>query len=614
MQMQTTWFGAVPSAGGARFRLWAPAARTTAVVLYGGEAAGTHVLGRDEEGVFDRIVDGARAGDRYGFSLDGGAPLPDPASRFQPDGVHGPSEIVDPAAFEWSDRTWRGRRASDLVLYELHVGTFSPEGTFAGAARRLPLLRDLGVTAVELMPIAAAAGSRNWGYDAASLYAPSADYGRPDDLRRLVDQAHQFGLAVLLDVVYNHLGPEGAYLADANPEHLTGRHATPWGAAVNLDGPGSGMVRRFIIENARHWIREYHVDGLRLDATHALIDEGPSPIVRDIAAAAHAAAERAIVVHAEDHRNLAAMVEDPARGGWAVDGVWADDFHHVVRRMLAGDSHGYYADFAGTAGELAATIRQGWLYTGQHSRHQRRPRGSDPSAVPMYRFVVCLQNHDQVGNRALGDRLHHAIAPEAWRAATTVLLTSPMTPLIFMGQEWAAATPFQYFTDLAPEIGARVTQGRRTEFADFPEFAAPGARERIPDPQAPSTFDASRLRWSERDEPSHAAVLRLYQTLLALRLEHRALAASDATSGEAEAPDDDTVVVRRSDDDAEFLVVARLRGAGRVEWNAAGDWEPVLTTEDGVFAADAVPIAIDAGGGTLAIQFARPGAVIVKKT
>ncbi len=621
--MTTSWYGARPAPGGARFRLWAPGARSASVVLHDGRAAGSHILGRDAEGVYDRIVDGAAAGDRYGYSIDGGEPRPDPAARFQPDGVHGPSQIVDPLAFAWTDAAWRGRPARDLVLYELHVGTFSADGTFAGTAACLEPLRDLGITAIELMPVAAAAGSRNWGYDSVALYSPFAAYGTPDDLRRLIDRAHHFGLAVILDVVYNHLGPEGAYLPGINPDYLTSRHSTPWGHAVNVYGPGSDAVRRFIIGNVEHWIGEYHADGLRLDATHALIDDGPSHIVRDIVAAAHAAAAgREIVVHAEDHRNLAMMVQEMATGGWGLDAVWADDFHHVMRRLLAGDSRGYYGDFTGSTEELAATIRQGWLYTGQASRHMGGPRGTDASQLPMYRFIVCLQNHDQIGNRATGDRLSHAISPAAWRAASAVLLTVPMTPLLFMGQEWAATSPFQYFTDLEPELGRLVTEGRRREFADFPEFAE--APDRIPDPQALATFEASRLRWRERAEPAHAAVLRLYEALLALRRRYRALAASEAVEGEADALDADTIAVRRRDEDDEFLVVARLRGAGRVDVGAmrlagredgprAADWDVALTTEDALFAPDSVAITVDRQPDGPVIGFGRPGAVILKR-
>ncbi len=426
---------------------------------------------------------------------------------------------------------------------------------------------------------------------------------------------------MLLDVVYNHLGPEGAYLRGINPEYLTTRHRTPWGHAVNLDGPGSVAVRRFIIGNAVHWIREYHADGLRLDATHALIDEGPSHIVRDIVAAARdAAADREIVVHAEDHRNLAVMIEEMETEGWGLDAVWADDFHHVMRRLLAGDSRGYYGDFTGSVQELVATIQQGWLYTGQPSRHMGGPRGTDASQLPMYRFIVCLQNHDQIGNRATGDRLSQAISPAAWRAASAVLLTVPMTPLLFMGQEWSASSPFQYFTDLEPGLGRLVTEGRRSEFADFPEFS--DARERIPDPQALSTYEASRLRWSERAEPDHAAVLRLYDALLALRRRHRALAASEATQGEAEAIDADTIAIFRRDEDDVFLVIARLRGAGRADVGAMalaadlgtrGAWEVVLTTEDALFAIDPVPVTVDRQPEGPLVGFARPGAVILRK-
>jgi maltooligosyltrehalose trehalohydrolase len=601
--------------------VWAPGAAELSLVVHDGRAAGTYRPPRDEEGVFDLIVDGAAAGNRYSYVIDGSGARPDPASRFQPDGVHGPSQIVDPFAFRWSDRRWGGRPARDRILYELHVGTFSPEGTFAGATSRLEALRDLGITVIELMPVADFAGSRNWGYDGVCLYAPARVYGGPDDLRRLVDRAHQLGIAVVLDVVYNHLGPEGAYLPEFNPDYFTGRHPTPWGRALNLDGPGSGMVRRFIIDNAVHWVREYHADGLRLDATHALIEDREGTIVREIVDAVHAASTLPVFIHAEDHRNLASMIDDAHSGGWALDGVWADDFHHVLRSLVAGDTHGYYSDFRGTSCELARTIQQGWLFTGQQSKHLGRTRGTDPSRIPMYRFVVCLQNHDQVGNRAMGDRLHDAITPEAWRAASALLLTVPMTPLIFMGQEWAAGTPFQYFTDLEDGLGGRVTEGRRREFADFPEFSSEAGRKRIPDPQASSTFTASRLRWEERDLPPHRAVLALYRALIALRLDHPELGASDETTGDAAAPDAGTLVVRRSDGPDVCWIVVRLLGAGSIDLaplaearsDPDGHWTVLLTTEEPLFALDPRPPQIDYAPGGPVIRFERPGAVILKK-
>ncbi|HVL67889.1 MAG TPA: malto-oligosyltrehalose trehalohydrolase [Vicinamibacterales bacterium] len=616
------FFGAVPSHDGVRFRIWSPDARRLTLVIHSGAAAGEHPLARAESGVFETWVRGAAAGDRYAYTIDGSETLPDPASRFQPEGVHGPSEVVDPQTFAWTDTRWRPRIVNDLVVYELHVGTFSPEGTFVGVEARLPYLRDLGITAIELMPVADFAGGRNWGYDGVALFAPSRAYGRPDDLRRLVDAAHRHGLSVILDVVYNHLGPEGAYLPRFSSRYLTEKHHTPWGGAVNLDDRGSEHVRRFILDNALHWIREYHIDGLRLDATHALIDHSSRHFIEELVATLRGRAGRNVVIHAEDHRNKAGMIEDPAEHGWGLDGVWADDFHHVVRRMTAGDEHGYFADFAGTSRELAAIIRQGWLYTGQHSRHMNHARGTDPSHVPMHRFVVCIQNHDQIGNRAMGDRLHHTIDAAAWRAASVVLLTAPMTPLLFMGQEWAASSPFQYFTDLEPELGALVTEGRRREFADFPEFSSPDARERIPDPQAATTFENSRLRWDELTQGDHRRSLALYRQLLALRREYRALAGDNRTAGQATAPDDESLVVRRSDGRDTYWVVARFRSGGTiglVEAAAALDvdlrglsLELVLDTEHAEFAEDPPAIGPPAGAG-LDITFARAGAVILRE-
>ena len=614
-------FGALPVRGGVRFRVWAPSARDLTLVVHDGAAAREYSVPRDDEDVFDLIVDRAAAGNRYSYRINGGDLRPDPASRFQPESVHGPSEIVDPSAFQWADVRWGGRPAADRILYELHIGTFSPEGTFAGATSRLEAVRDVGVTVIEIMPVADFAGARNWGYDGVCLFAPSRAYGRPDDLRRLVDRAHQLGMAVILDVVYNHLGPEGAYLPAFNEQYFTDRHATPWGSCVNLDGPGSAMVRRFIVDNACHWVREYHADGLRLDATHTLIEEDQGAIVREIVTRTRGATARPVFIHAEDHRNLAPMVEDSARGGWGLEGVWADDFHHIVRVLLAGDSHGYYADFRGTARELASTIQQGWLFTGQQSEHSGERRGSDASRVPMYRFVVCLQNHDQVGNRALGDRLHESVPPAAWRAASVLLLTVPMTPLLFMGQEWAASSPFQYFTDLEAALGEQVTEGRRREFAAFPEFSDEQARHSIPDPQARSTFQSSRLPWDERADPSHRAVLELYRALIALRLDHSTtLGASTSVAGEAVALDDETVAMRRADGDQVFWVIARFRSAGVADLSAAteacgearAEWTVVLTTEEPLFAVDPRPLEVDERGGPL-IRFERAGAVILKK-
>ena len=612
-------FGAIPSQDGVSFAVWAPAAKTLELTLLDGAAAGTHPLASSAGGLRETWIRGAAAGDRYTYLLDGRGPYPDPASRFQPEGVHGPSQIVDPWAFAWHDSRWRPRPHRDLVIYELHVGTFTPEGTFAAVEAKLPYLRDLGITAIELMPVADFAGSRNWGYDGVALFAPSRAYGAPDDLRRLVDAAHRHGLSVILDVVYNHLGPEGAYAPAFNPSYLTDRHRTPWGSAVNLDGDGSPMVRSFILDNAAHWVREYHVDGLRLDATHALIDDSPRQIVQEIAETVRGAAGRPVFVHAEDHRNLASMVDDAANGGWGLDAVWADDFHHVVRTMVAGDTHGYYADFAGHTRELATVVQDGWLYSGAYSAHAKQARGTSAATIPMHRFVVCVQNHDQIGNRAFGNRLHHEVSPEVWRAVSVLLLTVPMTPLLFMGQEWAASSPFQFFTDLGADLGPLVTNGRREEFADFPEFSSAESLHRIPDPQAARTFETSMLAWEEQARGEHARSLALYRALLALRREHPAVAGSERTAGAAVSPDDETLVMRRSDEGATFWVVLRFTSAGTVDLESASAalgsplrtdrLAVVLDTEHAEFAEQPVPIDVD----RQIVTFSRPGAIIFEE-
>ena len=634
----------LPDGRGVRFRVWAPSARSVVLhirraqlpaVSFQLAAAGDPLAASSQldaegwkppgswtaeagrrlnAGCWELVVPDARPGDRYAYAVDGRDPLPDPASRFQPDGVHAWSEIVDPGAFGWTDVHWRGLDPRRAVIYELHVGTFTPEGTFAAATAKLPLLRDLGITAVELMPVADFAGRRNWGYDGVALFAPARAYGRPDDLRALVDAAHGLGLAVLIDVVYNHLGPEGAYLPSFAPPFLTASHQTPWGDAVNLDDEGSAGVRAWLTDNALHWIREYHADGLRLDAVHALIDASTQPFVADLTAAVHRADGRRPLVYAEDSRNLAYLVQEVACGGWGLDGVWADDFHHVVRRMLAGDDRSYYVDYHGTAAELADTLRNGWLYRGQHSRHKGAPRGTSASAIEMRKAVVCVQNHDQVGNRAHGDRLHHAIDPASWRAAVALLLMSPMTPLLFMGQEWAASTPFQFFTDFEPDLGRRVVQGRRTEFRAFPEFATPEAATRIPDPQSDAAFERSRLKWDERGEPQHAAVVALHRALLHVRAANPALQGSDAYTCEAREHDHGSLTMLRPGSDCSFLIIVRLRGSGGVDAPklTENEWEVVIDTEDPRFAIDPASPSIDYSAGL--VHFRRPGAVVLQST
>ncbi len=465
------------------------------------------------DGCFEITIDGVGHGGRYRIELNGDQALPDPASRYQPEGVHGPSMIVDPSRFTWSDEKWQGLDREQLVFYELHTGTFSPEGTFDGVRKRLPYLRDLGINAIELMPVADFPGRWNWGYDHAALYAPSRAYGTPDDLRRLVDEAHAMELAVFLDVIYNHLGPDGAYVAAFAPM-FTDRHETPWGRAVNLDDRHSSGVRGLFIDNALMWLTEYHVDGLRLDATHALVDETHPHFLRELKEAVEGIVEgpRRFLV-AEDHRNENRLVLPRSKGGHELDAVWADDFHHQIRNLTAGDDDGYYRDYAGTTtADLATTLNQGWFYDGRFSKYSGQPRGTDASLIRPDRCVVCIQNHDQVGNRPTGRRLNHDIPPSLYRAATAVLLFAPELPLLFMGQEWSASTPFQFFTDHDEPLGRQVSEGRRKEFSSFAGF-----KGNVPDPQDPETFYRSRLRWGERDEEHHACMVNLYRDLLLLR-------------------------------------------------------------------------------------------------
>lgn len=605
----TPTLGAWIDPNGTHFRVWAPEVRLIELVLEASpkrplpmnkEADGYHVLHVPKMG----------AGTLYRYRVDGQGPFPDPASRFQPQGVHGPSEVIAPT-FHWSDTDWMKRPVPEsLIYYELHIGTFSEEGDFSGVEKKLSYLRDLGVTAVELMPIGDFPGERNWGYDGVSLFAPARCYGRPETLRRLVDAAHRLELAVFLDVVYNHFGPDGNYTGVYSPHYVTARHRTPWGDAINFDGPYSEYVRRFFIENALHWLHEYHLDGFRLDATHAILDDGPKHFLNELAECVHSSLpHRQIRLIAEDHRNWAHMVRPYDEGGWGLDGIWADDFHHEMRRLLAGDHEGYYRDYRGTVEDLATTIRQGWLFTGQHSDHLNEPRGTDPSELSPTAFVLCLQNHDQVGNRAFGERLHHEIDAASYRAATVLLLCSPQTPLLFMGQEWACSSPFRFFTDHHDELGRNVTEGRRREFRHFSAFADPQKRERIPDPQLRDTFTSSRLNWQEREDETHRGIWQLYRSLLRLRSEEPALKKPDSFEVVA-VKEAGLVLSRRPLNGPGITLVCWFRGTGTVPCvpllSEASN--VLLSTEDLDFCIDPLPIELAKGE----IRFHRPGAVLLR--
>ena len=508
--MTYPYLGATFEDGGVRFRAISPAAGQMEVVVDGA----SHPLTKTGDATFETFVPDVQAGARYHLLKDG-TEMPDPASRFQPEGVHGPSEVINPHAYEWHDEGWRGVAQQDLVFYELHVGTFTPEGTYRAAQEKLSYLKELGVTAVEVMPLAAFPGERNWGYDPAAQYAPAHPYGHPDDLRAFVDAAHETGLAVYLDVVYNHFGPDGAYVVGINPQMFTEHHHTPWGQAINLDDTGSEHVRQFFLENAVHWLREYHFDGFRLDAVFALVDDSPKHFLKELVeVTAEVGKETGLTRYliAEDPRNFRDLVLPRDEGGYGLDGVWADDFHHEVRVNLAGDQHSYYQDFTGTPADIAKTLEQGWFFTGQESKNQGEARGTPTDGLIPKNFVICIQNHDQIGNRPRGNRLSDEILLSAYRAASALLLFAPQLPLLFQGQEWATKTPFIYFTDHNPDLGKLVSEGRKEEFKDFPDFQGD-----VPDPQDPASFEKSKLSWAEQDEPEHAGVLRLYKDLLGLR-------------------------------------------------------------------------------------------------
>jgi 1,4-alpha-glucan branching enzyme/maltooligosyltrehalose trehalohydrolase len=476
----------------------------------------------DSAGWYEATVPAARAGTRYNFIIDGEMHVPDPASRFQPKDVHGPSEVIDPAAFDWSDEEWQGRPWEETVLYELHVGAFTQKGTFRAVIDRLDYLAELGVTAVELMPVADWPGERNWGYDGVYPFAPDARYGRPEDLKALVDAAHYRGLMMFLDVVYNHFGPEGNYLHRYAPQFFTDRYHTPWGAAINFDGPNSRPVRDFFIANALYWLHEYHFDGLRLDAVHAIHDQSHPDILTEIAQhlRAHMAPGRHVHLVLENDRNESRYLRREADGRpRQYTAQWNDDIHHVMHVLLTGERVGYYMDYADDAGaRLARALGEGFVYQGDVSEFRGGARRGEPSAdLPPTAFVSFLQNHDQVGNRAFGDRITEIAPPEAVRAAVAVLLLAPAPPLLFMGEEWGTRRRFPFFCDFGPELADSVREGRRKEFSRFPEFQDESAQARIPDPTARETFAAAMLDWEAQLHAPHQQWLAFYTELLALR-------------------------------------------------------------------------------------------------
>ncbi|CAN5745359.1 malto-oligosyltrehalose trehalohydrolase [soil metagenome] len=556
------------------FRVWAPEAERVSVVHDGSETP----MSPDDGGWWQAKVQSLGAEGEYAFRVDGEGPFPDPRSRWQPDGVHGPSRVVDPGAFEWRHPDFRAPPLASGVIHELHVGTFTSEGTFDAAVARLDHLVDLGVTHVELMPVAQFPGTRGWGYDGVHLYAVHDAYGGPDGLRRFVDACHGVGLAVLLDVVYNHLGPEGNYLGKFGP-YFTDAYRTPWGEAVNLDEAGSDEVRRFLVENACMWLEDYRIDGLRLDAVHALFDRSATHLLEELAEAVQyleRRLQRPLVLVAESDLNDPRIVTPIEAGGLGMDAQWSDDFHHALHALLAGEKDGYYADF-GELGDVAAALEQGFVYAGRYSAHRDRRHGRPFREPRGSRLLGYLQNHDQVGNRARGERISALASPGRVRIGAALVLLGPFVPLLFQGEAWGAASPFLYFTDLTdPELGKAVSEGRRSEFGAFG-----WAPEDVPDPQDPASFRRSVLDWSEPRTSPHADLLDWHRSLIALRRGHPDLA------------DERMPVVRTDEARKHWLVMQR----GRIEaWcnvgsescsiplarGTAADMDVLLSWPDGV--------------------------------
>jgi maltooligosyltrehalose trehalohydrolase len=533
--------------GTVRFRLWAPKAASVAVRL--SELERDFPMSGIRDGWFE-LVTVARAGTQYQFKIDNQHSVPDPASRFQASTVHRASEIIDPFAYEWQDDEWKGRPWEEAVIYELHVGTFSPTGTFAGAEAKLNYLAGLGITAIELMPLSSFPGERNWGYDGVLPYAPARCYGRPEDLKHFIDAAHAKNLMVFLDVVYNHFGPDGNYLWLYAPQFFTDRHRTPWGQAINFDGPDSRMVRDYFIHNSLYWLEEYNFDGLRFDAVHAIADDSHPHILADLAktVCTKFADERHIHLVLENDDNAARYLRRDIGNPCRYTAQWNDDIHHVLHVLVTGETDGYYSDYIDNpAHSLGRCLAEGYAYQGEPSAFRHgTARGEPSSDLPPACFVSFLQNHDQIGNRALGERIVSLSNSSAVRAAMAILLLAPSPPLLFMGEEFGAQTPFLFFCDFESELAHKVRDGRRAEFARFKRFRSPEAQARIPDPNDLATFLASMLDWASLEQEPHREWLQFYRELLTCRRERIVPQIKDIVPGRAQYDvlGQDTVQVR----------------------------------------------------------------------
>lgn len=548
--------GAELLAEGVRFRVWAPKCGRVEVVLEEMQRP-PFPLASEGNGYFSGTFPGLSAGALYRYRLDGGALYPDPCSRFQPEGPCGPSRVVDPGRYRWSDFEWKGIELAGQVIYELHIGTFTPEGTLEAAAEQLGELKRLGITVIELMPVAEFPGRWNWGYDGVDLYAPAHVYGEEDSLKRFVDAAHRQGLGVLLDVVYNHLGPDGGCLKAFSDDYFTDRYKNEWGEAINFDGPGSAEVRRFFIQNACYWIAEFHIDGLRLDATQSIYDSSPVHVLAELSLRAReAAGDRKIILTAENEPQNVGLVAPVEKGGYGLDALWSDDFHHTMRVALTGRREAYYIDYNGTAQEILSLIKRGFLYQGQYYQWQKKPRGTQVVSEPAAAFIFYIQDHDQVANHPRGERIHALAAPSYCRAAAALTLLAPQTPLLFMGQEFAATAPFLFFADHRSELASLVFKGRKEFLSQFPSYATPEAQRLIPDPAEESTFLRCKLNFAERQ--AHFETYRLYEDLLRLRREDPVFSGQSRERLDGSVLGQGALVIRFFGGEADRLLIVNL--------------------------------------------------------
>ena len=563
--------------GGAHFRVWAPKRKHVEVVLQGSRESFVVVLERDNNGYFVGIVRRARPGDLYRYRWDGSEEFPDPASRFQPKGPHGPSQLVDPRAFPWRHNAWRKMTLLGQVIYEMHIGTFTSRGTWAAAAEKLPQLAETGITLLEIMPVADFPGNFGWGYDGVNMFSPTRLYGSPDDFRRFVDAAHGLNIGVILDVVYNHIGPDGNYLPQFSDGYFSRKYKCDWGEALNFDDDSAGPVREFFVANAAYWIDEFRLDGLRLDATQQIFDNSPQHILTEIGQSARAAAgEREIILVAENERQEARLVRPPERSGFGLDGLWNDDFHHSARVALTGRNEAYYADYLGTPQELLSAVKWGFLYQGQRYKWQKARRGHAALDLKPEQFVTFIENHDQVANSARGERLSSMASRARYRAITALLLLVPGTPMLFQGQEFASTSPFLFFADHEPELARLVSQGRADFLRQFPSIALPEVQSSLPDPAARETFERCKLKWSEREQ--NEQTLKLHVDLLKLRRQDPAFSAQRRHSFDGAVLSDAAFVLRFfAEEDADRLLLVNL---GRtVHLDPAP--EPLLAPPDG---------------------------------